>query len=86
MTKPKRWSTPSQDFESLLVKKLGRGGACPHGNFGIVDSPAQKRRRGYKPLSEAESGQSYAVVSVYERDSKLGELLDRRLWHSKKDT
>ena len=68
----------SADFESLLVKKLGRGGACPHGNFAIVDSPAQKRRRGYKLLSEAEPGQSYTVASVYERDSKLGELLDRR--------
>jgi DtxR family Mn-dependent transcriptional regulator len=68
----------SADFESLLVKKLGRGGACPHGNFAIVDSPAQKRRRGYKLLSEAEPGQRYTVASVDERDSKLGELLDRR--------
>ena len=68
----------SADFESLLVKKLGRGGACPHGNFAIVDNPAQKRRHGYKLLSEAEPGQSYTVASVYERDSKLGELLDRR--------
>jgi DtxR family transcriptional regulator, Mn-dependent transcriptional regulator len=68
----------SADFESLLVKKLGRGGACPHGNFGIVDSPAQKRRRGCKLLSESEPSQSYTVASVYERDSKLGELLDRR--------
>ena len=68
----------SADFESLLVKKLGRGGVCPHGNFGIVDSPTQKRRRGCKLLSESEPGQSYTVASVYERDSKLGELLDRR--------
>lgn len=68
----------SADFESLLFKKLGRGGACPYGNFAIVDSPAQKRRHGYKLLSEAEPGQSYTVASVYERDSKLGELLDRR--------
>ena len=68
----------SADFESLLVKKLGRGGACPHGNFAIVDNPAQKRRHGYKLLSEAEPGQSYTVASVYERDSRLGELLDRR--------
>jgi DtxR family transcriptional regulator, Mn-dependent transcriptional regulator len=68
----------SADFESLLVKKLGRGGACPRGNFAIVDTPAQKRRRGYKLLSEAEPGQSYSVASVYERDSTLGELLDRR--------
>jgi len=68
----------SADFEALLVMKLGRGGACPHGNFAIVDSPTQKRRHGYKLLSEAELGQRYTVASVYERDSKLGELLDRR--------
>ena len=68
----------SADFESLLVKKLGRGGACPHGNFAILDSPAQKRKRGYKLLSEAEPGQSYTVASVYERDARLGELLDTR--------
>ena len=68
----------SADFESLLVRKLGRGGVCPHGNFGIVDGPAQKRRRGCKLLSESEPGRRYTVASVYERDSKLGELLDRR--------
>ena len=67
----------SADFESLLIKKLGRGGACPHGNFATVDSPAQKHRRGYRLLSEAQPGQSYAVASVYERDSKLGEFLDK---------
>ncbi len=68
----------SADFESLLVKKLGRSGACPHGNFPTFDSPAQKSKRGYKLLSEVEQGQSYKVASVYERDSKLGELLEKR--------
>lgn len=68
----------SADFESLLVRKLGRGEACPHGNFAMVDGPARKRRRGYTLLSEAQPGQRYTVASVYERDSKLGELLDRR--------
>jgi DtxR family Mn-dependent transcriptional regulator len=68
----------SADFESLLVKRIGRGGTCPHGNFAIVDSPARKRRRGYKLLSEAKPGQRYTVASVYERDSRLGELFDRR--------
>lgn len=68
----------SAEFESLLVKKLGRGGICPHGNFAIVESLAQKRRRGHKLLSEAEPAQSYVVASVYERDLKLGEFLDRR--------
>ncbi len=68
----------SADFEALLVKKLGSGGACPHGNFATFDSPAQKRKRGYELLSAAEPGRRYKVVSVYERDSKLGELLDKR--------
>jgi DtxR family transcriptional regulator, Mn-dependent transcriptional regulator len=68
----------SADFESLLFKRLGQGGACPHGNFAIVESPARKRRHGYTLLSEAEAAQSYTVASVYERDSKLGELLDKR--------
>ena len=68
----------SADFESLLVKKLGRSGACPHGNFMTFDGPAQKSRRGYRLLSETEPGQSYIVASVDERDSKLGELLDKR--------
>jgi DtxR family Mn-dependent transcriptional regulator len=62
----------------LLVKKLGRSGACPHGNFMTFDSPTQKSRRGYRLLSETEPGRSYIVASVDERDSKLGELLDKR--------
>jgi len=68
----------SADFEALLVKKLGRGGTCPHGNFATFDSPVQKRKRGYQLLAAAEPGQKYRVASVYERDSKLGELLDKR--------
>ena len=68
----------SADFESLLVKKLGRSRACPHGNFATFDSPAQKSKRGYKLLSEAEPGHSFKVASVDERDSRLGELLDKR--------
>ena len=68
----------SAGFEALLVKKLGRGGACPHGNFATFDSPMQKRKRGYQLLSAAEAGRKYRVTSVYERDATLGELLDKR--------
>jgi DtxR family Mn-dependent transcriptional regulator len=68
----------SADFEALLARKLGRGGSCPHGNHAIVDSPAKRRRQGYKLLSEAEPGHSYTVASVHERDADLCELLDRR--------
>ena len=68
----------SAEFEALLVKKLGRGGSCPHGNHAIVDSPAKRRKAGLTLLSEAEAGESYSVASVYERDAVLCELLDRR--------
>ncbi len=68
----------SAEFESLLVKKLGRSGPCPHGNLATIESPARRRRRGLKLLSEAQPAQSYLVSSVYERDSRLCELLDRR--------
>ena len=68
----------SAEFELLLAKKLGRGGPCPHGNFADSDSPVQKRRRGLKLLSEGEPGHNYEVVSVYERDSQLGAMLDKR--------
>lgn len=68
----------SAAFEALLVKKLGRRGSCPHGNHAIVDSPTKRRKTGLKLLSQVEPGESYAVVSVYERDAALCELLDRR--------
>jgi len=68
----------SAEFESLLLGKLGRDRPCPHGNFASSDSPAHKRKRGLRLLSEVAPGHSYTVASVYERDSKLGELLDQR--------
>ena len=36
----------SPDFEAKLLAKLGRGGACPHGNLSELESPASRRRRG----------------------------------------
>ena len=68
----------SAEFEALLVEKLGPGGACPHGNFATIESPAQKRKRGHQLLSEVELNRAYTVASVYERDSKLAEMLDQR--------
>lgn len=68
----------SAEFESLLVKKLGRTGPCPHGNLAIIESPSRRRRRGLQLLSEIEPGQTRVVNSVYERDSRLCELLNRR--------
>ena len=36
----------SPDFEAKLLARLGRGGACPHGNLSEVESPGSRRRRG----------------------------------------
>jgi DtxR family transcriptional regulator, Mn-dependent transcriptional regulator len=68
----------SADFEAKLASKLGLRGNCPHGNPAIPESPAERRRRGLVPLSEASEGESYQVSSVYERDRKLLEFLEER--------
>ena len=67
----------SADFERKLIDKLGVGGVCPHGNIVGMDSPRDRRRRGLKPLDEVNPGETPAIVSVYERDRKLLEDLDR---------
>ena len=61
----------SPAFEAKLKEKLGAGGACPHGNFVLPESPAERKRRGEVPLSEAVAGEHYTVVSLQERDPKL---------------
>jgi DtxR family Mn-dependent transcriptional regulator len=61
----------SPAFETKLKEKLGDGGACPHGNQVLPESPAQRKRRGETPLSEAVEGRRYTVTSLHERDHKL---------------
>jgi DtxR family transcriptional regulator, Mn-dependent transcriptional regulator len=61
----------------MLSRKLGRGGPCPHGNPPTPEHPKLKRKRGLLLLSEAQPGRHYAVQSVYERDRKLGEFLEK---------
>ena len=68
----------SPDFEAKLLKKLGRGGACPHGNLSELESPASRRRRGLLLLAHAEAGKSYQVSGIYERDRHLLEFLEHR--------
>jgi DtxR family Mn-dependent transcriptional regulator len=65
----------SPAFEEKLKEKLGEGGACPHGNAVLPRSPAERKRRGELPLSEAAEGQRYTVVSLQERDPKLLKFL-----------
>jgi len=67
----------SSEFEAMLARKLGRGGPCPHGNRATPESPRARRKRGLLLLSEGQPGSRYAVQSVYERDRKLGEFLER---------
>jgi DtxR family Mn-dependent transcriptional regulator len=68
----------SPDFEAKLLARLGRGGACPHGNLSEVESPASRRRRGLALLAEAEPGRTYRVSGIYERDRHLLEFLEAR--------
>jgi DtxR family Mn-dependent transcriptional regulator len=61
----------SPAFEAKLKEKLGEGGACPHGNQVLPERPAERKKRGETPLSEAVEGRRYTVVSLHERDPKL---------------
>ncbi|MFZ1086150.1 MAG: metal-dependent transcriptional regulator [Terracidiphilus sp.] len=61
----------SPAFEAKLLEKLGPGGACPHGNHVLPESPAERKHRGEMQLSEAFEGERYIVVSLQERDPKL---------------
>jgi len=61
----------SPAFEKKLVEKLGNNDICPHGNSLALRSPAERRKKGQRLLSEAEAGSGYRIVSVYERDRKL---------------
>src|SRR6202451_3402024 len=68
----------SPDFEARLLAKLGRGGACPHGNLSELESPASRRRRGLVLLANAEAEKDYVVSGIYERDRHLLEFLEGR--------
>jgi DtxR family Mn-dependent transcriptional regulator len=68
----------STDFEGKLLAKLGRGGACPHGNLSELESPSSRRRRGLLLLAHAQAGDSYLVSGIYERDRRLLEFLEQR--------
>lgn len=67
----------SGEFEKKLIEKLGDGDACPHGNRLGLDSPQDRRRSGWLPLSELPPGKEAQVQSAYERDRELLEYLDR---------
>jgi DtxR family transcriptional regulator, Mn-dependent transcriptional regulator len=64
----------SADFERRLEERLGSGDACPHGNRVGMDTPEDRRQRGWRKLYEIES--QGTVVSVFERDRRLLEFLN----------
>ena len=66
----------SAEFERKLIEKLGDSQACPHGNHIGLDSPKERRKRGWLPLSELAAGVAASVQSAYERDRELLEYLN----------
>lgn len=66
----------SEDVERRLIERLGRSGACPHGNQ-INKSAAERRRLGLQQLWEAAPGSSVKVDSMHERDRALLEYFER---------
>jgi DtxR family transcriptional regulator, Mn-dependent transcriptional regulator len=67
----------SPAFEKRLVERLGHKETCPHGNGLALRSPAERRKKGLRLLTEVEPGSKWFVASVYERDRKLLEFFDQ---------
>jgi len=67
----------SEDFEQRLVAVLGTGKTCPHGNSVRADTQRDRRKRDWMLLDEVRSPAELQLVSVYERDRKMMEFLDR---------
>ena len=66
----------SEEFERLLAGRLGPDGPCPHGNPAGLDSPAERRSRGWKQMFELGEGVTARVICLYERDRNLLEYLN----------
>ncbi|HLJ17683.1 MAG TPA: metal-dependent transcriptional regulator [Bryobacteraceae bacterium] len=66
----------SEEFERRLIDKLGTGEACPHGNRVGMDTPRERRKRGWKPLDELASEGPAVIMSIFERDRQLLEYLN----------
>jgi DtxR family Mn-dependent transcriptional regulator len=65
----------SEDVERKLIEKLGRNGACPHGNQ-VNKSASARRELGLEPLWDAAPRSLVRVDSMHERDRKLLEYFD----------
>ena len=65
----------SPEVAELLLERFGRESSCPHGVPLFGGLAKLRRRNGAMPLSEAEAGESYQVMRVYEKDPKFLEFL-----------
>ncbi len=66
----------SPEVADLLMKRFGRESRCPHGVPLFGGMSRLRRQRGAVRLSDAEVGNSYEVLRVYEKDPKFLEFLD----------
>jgi DtxR family Mn-dependent transcriptional regulator len=67
----------SDDFERRLIARLGTDRPCPHGHHVERGTPVERRRQGWRLLSDLGAGQRGKILAVYERDRGLLEYLDR---------
>jgi DtxR family transcriptional regulator, iron-dependent repressor len=65
----------SEDVERRLIEKLGRAGACPHGNQ-IDKSASERRKLGLKQLWDSPPAVLLKVDSMHERERELLEYFD----------
>jgi len=67
----------SEDFERLLVEKLGPAGRSPLGGRTGLISAQERRRRGWRLLAEVGAETWVEVQMILDRDRALLEYLDR---------
>jgi DtxR family Mn-dependent transcriptional regulator len=68
----------SAEVAALLVERFGRDSRCPHGVPLLGGMAALRKKFGAVSLSEAETGASYEILRVYERDPKFLDFLTER--------
>lgn len=66
----------SAEVSELLLRRFGRDSRCPHGVPLFGGMPHLRKKFGAIRLSEAEVGQSYEVMRVYEKDAEFLKFLD----------
>lgn len=67
----------SEDFERLLVEKLGPAGHSPLGGRTGLISARERRQRGWRPLAEVAAETPVEIQTILDRDRALLEYLDR---------